>query len=187
MNDRHTVSVFGSSAPREGDGLYEDGLSLGAGLAQAGFAVATGGYSGVMESVCRGAAEAGGWTIGFTCDQLELWRPGPANRWVQHEVRSATLRERVVRLIEAGTVLIALAGGIGTLSEVALTWSLLQTGELSARPLILVGESWAETLRAFLAGSGRYVPASDAGRLSFVPDVDAAVKTTVAWHVAREG
>jgi predicted Rossmann-fold nucleotide-binding protein len=46
-------------------------------------------------------------------------------------------------------VWVALPGGIGTLSEVALTWSLMQTGEMRRQPCVLVGEQWRKTIGEF--------------------------------------
>jgi predicted Rossmann-fold nucleotide-binding protein len=45
--------------------------------------------------------------------------------------------------------MLALPGGIGTLSEVALAWSLMQTGETVERPLVLLGQAWRDTIRAY--------------------------------------
>jgi uncharacterized protein (TIGR00730 family) len=148
------VSVFGGSAPQSGSPPYEDARSLGALLAEAGWTVATGGYTGVMEAVSRGACEAGGHVIGVTCQLIETWRGLRANEWVREEKRFDTLRERLNYLVEFCDAAIALPGGIGTLSEVALTWSLLQTGELKAKPLILLGQVWHATVTAFVREAG---------------------------------
>ena len=133
------VSVFGGSAPRPETAPYAEARALGAALAQAGWTVATGGYSGVMEAASRGAHEAGGHVIGVTCSLIEEWKGLRANAWVKEEKRFATLRERLGHLVEFCDAAIALPGGVGTLSEVALTWSLLQTGEIKRKPLITIG------------------------------------------------
>jgi uncharacterized protein (TIGR00730 family) len=148
------VSVFGGSAPRAGSAAYEEARALGGLLAGAGWTVATGGYTGVMEAASRGACEAGGHVIGVTCTLIENWRKLKANEWVREEKRFETLRERLNYLVEFCDAAIALPGGIGTLSEVALTWSLLQTGELKAKPLILLGAVWQATVTAFLREAG---------------------------------
>jgi hypothetical protein len=175
MSPPPVVTVFGSATVDAGSDLYHDGLRLGAGLAHAGRAVATGGYGGLMEAVSRGAAEAGGHVLGFTCDRLETWRPVRPNAWITEEIRSATLRDRLVGLIRAGDALVALDGGVGTLAEIAVTWSMLQTGELAPRPLILVGEAWRRTLQAFLENAGPHVRPQDAGWITLVPEVDSAL------------
>ena len=65
------VSVFGGSAPQPGSVPHAEAQALGAALAQAGWTVANGGYSGVMEAASRGAHEAGGHVIGVTCSLIE--------------------------------------------------------------------------------------------------------------------
>ena len=152
------VSVFGGSAPRPGTPAYEEARQMGTLLARAGWTVATGGYTGVMEAASRGAAEAGGHVIGVTCALIENWREGfRANAWVKEEIKFGSLRERLYHLVEFCDAAIALPGGIGTLSEISLTWSLLQTGEIAPKPLVLVGRVWSETVSAFLREADGYI------------------------------
>ena len=66
------VTVFGSSRPREDHADYEQARLLGRALAEAGFAVCSGGYGGVMEAASRGAKEAGGKTYGVTAEFFKL-------------------------------------------------------------------------------------------------------------------
>ena len=146
----HVISVFGSSAPQPGSADYEVARDLGRRLAEAGFTVQTGGYMGVMEGVSRGANEAGGHVIGVTCDQIEEFRPSKANPWVKEEARHATLRERVLYLVDHCDGILVLPGGIGTLSELALAWSFAQVGEISPKPIIPIGGLWQRTLAAFI-------------------------------------
>ncbi len=136
------ISVFGSSA-------YAVARLTGRLLAEAGFVVATGGYGGTMAAVSQGAAEAGGHVIGVTSGHMERYRPMPANQWVAEEIRYESQRDRLLHLVMTNGGMIALPGGIGTLSEVALAWSLLQTGEMSPRPLVLLGPTWRETIRFY--------------------------------------
>jgi uncharacterized protein (TIGR00730 family) len=143
------ISVFGSSAPTPGSTGYEEARTVGRLLAEAGFAVATGGYCGTMEAVSWGAAAAGGRVIGVTCDQIEVFRPLGPNEFVTDEIRYATLQERVQHLVRENAGMIVLPGGLGTLSELALAWSLLQVNEISPRPVALLGEIWQRTLQAF--------------------------------------
>jgi uncharacterized protein (TIGR00730 family) len=143
------ISVFGSSAPLPDSSVYEQARQLGRLLAQGGFAVATGGYSGTMAAVSQGASEAGGHVIGVTCDQIERFRPLGPNKWINEEHRFATLQERLMHLVRHNEGMIVLPGGIGTLSEMALAWSFLQVGEIQERPLILLGGTWRETLASF--------------------------------------
>jgi uncharacterized protein (TIGR00725 family) len=170
------VTIFGSSQTRPGDPLYAQALRLGQLLGEAGCTVLTGGYIGAMEAVSRGAAEAGGHVIGVTCEDIERWRPVQANAWVQEEWRCTTLRDRLGRLIDGCEAALALPGGPGTLTEIALTWNLLLTEAISPKPLILIGSGWQITFEAFLRAFDPYVPDSQRKWLIFVDDVEMAVK-----------
>jgi hypothetical protein len=171
------VSVFGGSAPRPGAPAYEEARRCGELLARAGWTVATGGYTGVMEAASRGAAEAGGHVIGVTCALIENWREGfRANAWVKEEIKFGSLRERLYHFVEFCDVALALPGGVGTLSEIALTWSLLQTGEIKPKPLVVVGRVWAETLTTFLRESDGYVHPEHQTLVRVAGGVEEAVK-----------
>ena len=155
------VSVFGGSRPQPGQPAYEEARALGAALAEAGWTVAPGGYAGVMEAASRGACEAGGHVIGVTCGLIEDWKGLRPNAWVKEEKKFATLRDRLSHLVEFCDAAVALPGGIGTLSEVALTWSLLQTGEIRPKPLVVVGAVWVQTLSTFIQQADGYLHPGD--------------------------
>jgi len=173
----YTISVFGSSSPQPGSADYEAARDLGRRLAQAGFTVQTGGYRGVMEAASRGANEAGGHVIGVTCGQIEDVLPLKANVWVKEEIRHPTLRQRVLYLVEYCDGIIVLPGGIGTLSELALAWSLVQVHEVPAKPIIPVGGLWQRTLAAFIDRS--YVRPEHAALLAPARTPVEAMKTLV--------
>ncbi len=103
----------------------------------------TGGYYGVMEAVSKGAYEAGGHTIGVTVANWEArgFRSKP-NDYLHELVACPSLQERLLYLVSECNGAIALDGGIGTVSEVTLLWSFIQTGEVAPKPLILVGDWW---------------------------------------------
>ena len=172
------ISVFGGSSPLPGTPPYDEARQLGRLLAEAGFAVATGGYSGTMEAASRGAAEAGGHVIGVTCRHLErVFARLGANAWVKEEIPYETLRDRLNHLVEKCDAAMALPGGIGTLSEVALTWSLLQTREIPLKPFVLIGENWRASLHTFYHSADGYVPAEHWQLLAFAPDVHTAARS----------
>lgn len=170
------ITVFGGSKPREGSQAYQQAHQLGRLLGSAGYAVLTGGYIGTMEAVSQGASQAGGHVIGVTCDEIESWRPVGPNPWVEEEMRFPTLKERLYALIENCHAAIALPGGIGTMAEIAVMWSQLQTGTINAQPLILVGEGWKATFSTFYDHLGEYVPQGDRRWLRFSPTVEEAVQ-----------
>ena len=150
------ISVFGSASPQPDSTDYEIAYQMGKSLAEAGFSVQTGGYHGVMAAASHGAADAGGHVIGVTCQQIEDFRPSPPNQWVMEEIKHQTLNQRLAYLVENNDGIIVMPGGVGTLTELSLSWSLVQVGEISPRPIIAVGDLWARTLKAFI--SPNYVP-----------------------------
>jgi uncharacterized protein (TIGR00730 family) len=169
------VTIFGGSQPQPGDAAYEDARLLGRLLAEAGHAVLTGGYIGTMESASRGAAEAGGHVIGVTCEEIERWRPGGANRWVVEERRFPTLHDRLLALIDGCDAAIALPGGPGTLAEITLMWNRMLVNAVAARPLILIGDGWRQVFKTFYEAHSRYIPAVQRKLLLFAPGVHSAV------------
>ncbi len=169
------VTVFGGASPKPGQPAYEEALRLGRLLGEAGHTVLTGGYMGTMEAVSRGAAEAGGHTIGVTCEEIERWRSTPANAWVKEEWRRNSITDRLTTLMESSDVLLALPGGPGTLTEISLAWNRLLIHSLSARPLILVGDGWRRVFELLFLAQSSYIAENLRGYLTFVNTVDEAV------------
>ena len=177
------VSVFGGSQPKEGDAAYEEARLLGELLAQRGHLVLNGGYIGTMEAASRGASEAGGHVIGVTCEDIEQWRKVNPNRWVKEERRKKTLNERLQVLIEECDAAIALPGGPGTLTEIALTWNLMIVESLHRRPLILVGDGWQSVFGQVFEKLGTYTSENQRNLLQFAPDIRTAVNKLEGWQV----
>ncbi len=170
------IAVFGGSQPKEGDAAYAEAYELGSLLARAGHTVLTGGYIGTMEAVSRGANEAGGHVIGVTCAEIERWRPVKANGWVKEEWHKETLLERLEAIITGCDAALALPGGPGTLTEIALTWNLMIIRAIPAKPLILTGAGWRSVFERFFEQFAAYTPPAQREYLSFAPDIHSAVQ-----------
>lgn len=169
------ISIFGGSQPKDGEQAYTDAYELGRLLAKSHHTVITGGYIGTMEAVSRGAHEANGHVIGITCIQIEAWRPVQPNRWVIEEHRCSTLQERLDKLISSCDLAMALPGGPGTLTEIALTWNLMIVRALPLKPLILIGDAWRSTFTAFYLHLNEYIPQSQRELIRFAPDIQSAL------------
>ncbi len=137
------ISVFGSARVPEAGEAYRQARELGGALARAGFAVATGGYSGVMEAVSRGAAEAGGRVLGVVARKLA----GKTNRWVKEEIIVDSWEQRLMKLLALGDGYVACPGGTGTLVELAVAWEQMHKGLLPRRPLVTLGSFWTPLVR----------------------------------------
>jgi uncharacterized protein (TIGR00730 family) len=146
MDRKKTIAVFGSSRRDEHSPFWAEAYELGRVLATAGYTVLSGGYGGSMAAVSRGAAECGGQAVGVTCATFD---PVPCNEWLTEEVKAPTLMARLATMVERADGFVALRGGIGTLSEVTLVWSLLQTRELRDKHLVLLGRDWRAIVDAF--------------------------------------
>lgn len=170
---RRIISVFGSSNPQPSSPDYEQARQVGRLLAEAGFAVATGGYNGTMAAASQGAAEAGGHVIGVTSGRIEGFRPLQPNPWVKEIIHYDTLRDRVLHLVTQNQGMITLPGGIGTLSELAMAWSFMQVGEIPKAPLVVLGALWQNTLTQFIRPE--YVRNGHAALLYFAQTPEAAV------------
>lgn len=103
--------------------------ALGWALGQGGATVITGGLGGVMEAVSRGCAQAGGSTVGI----LPGVDPRSANPWVQLPLPTGLGEGRNLLVVRSGQVVVAVSGGWGTLSEVALARKI-------GREVVLLGE-----------------------------------------------
>jgi uncharacterized protein (TIGR00730 family) len=157
-----TITIFGTGRARPGDSAYILAEKVGKLLAQAGFTIANGGYGGTMSAAAKGAAEAGGKTVGVTCSAFGR---GRANEYIGREIVTISLDERLDRLIELGQGYVVLPGGTGTLLELAKVWELKNKGFLSERkPIILAGAFWKPLLELIEADdpeSVRYLDIAD--------------------------
>jgi uncharacterized protein (TIGR00725 family) len=131
------IGVAGASRPAPA--LLDQAERLGRLLAEAGAVVVCGGGPGVMEATCRGARSAGGATVGLLpgLDRSE------GNPHLSVALPTGLGQGRNLLLVRSSDALVAVGGGFGTLSEIALalrtgtpmvglaTWSLA----LEARPV----------------------------------------------------
>jgi uncharacterized protein (TIGR00725 family) len=123
------IAVVGAGEASPADLAFAE--EVGAGLADLGAVVVTGGLGGVMEAACRGARSRRGHTLGIL--------PGDdrddANGWVEIAVATGMGELRNGLVVRASDALVAIGGGHGTLSEVALALKL-------GRPVVGLG-TWA--------------------------------------------
>lgn len=113
MKGRPVVSVAGGAKCTPSEAIMAE--AVGRGLASAGAILVCGGGSGVMEAACRGAIQAGGWTVGF----LPGTQADEGNAFLSLAIPTGLGEARNVLVVRAGRALVAIGGGHGTLSEIA--------------------------------------------------------------------
>lgn len=138
------VSIFGSARVKPDSSVYKKAHELAALFVQHHFAVITGGGGGVMEAANKGAAEAGGQSIGLNIVLPFEQKPNPyAN--IQLDFKYFFIRK--VMFIKYATAYIIMPGGMGTLDELFESITLVQTHRIKPFPIILVGtEYWGGLL-----------------------------------------
>ena len=122
------VAVVGPGEASEA--VVAQAEAVGRLVAAKGGVVVCGGLGGAMAAACRGAKAAGGTTLGILpgSDRLD------ANPWVDVAVATGMGEARNAVVVRTADVVVAVAGGYGTLSEIALALRL-------GRPVISLG-SW---------------------------------------------
>ena len=166
--------VFGGSRVEPESDEYTAAMDLGRALAQRGMTVVTGGYNGVMEAVSRGAKETGGHVIGVTVEVIARNFERVPNVYLDQEVKTLALLERIDKMVELGAAYVVLPGGAGTLAELGIVWNLALLGALQGKPLVVVGSGWRRVLRMMI--DELHTIETDLQSLRFVPDVAAAVE-----------
>ncbi len=138
------VSVFGSARVPEGHRWYELCRETAACLAKDGLTVITGGGPGLMEAANRGAAEAGGLSVGLNIELPMEQEPNPyANRSLNFHYFFA----RKLMFVRYARAFVIFPGGFGTLDELFESLTLIQTHRIRHFPAILVdSEFWRPML-----------------------------------------
>jgi uncharacterized protein (TIGR00730 family) len=144
------VSVFGSARVPETDPVYEMARQVGRHLAEAGFAVITGGGPGVMEAANRGAAEAGGKSVGLS---IHLPKEQASNPYANVRIDFRYFFIRKVMFVKYAVAYIILPGGFGTMDELFEALTLIQTSRIKPFPVILLGKDYWKDLISWIKKS----------------------------------
>lgn len=130
------VSIFGSARVPASDPLYKQAQELGALLAKAGVTVITGGGPGLMEASNRGAFDAGGESIGAG---IELPFEQGVNDYVNVGLEFRYFFVRKMMFVKYASGFVFLPGGFGTMDELFEVLTLIQTGKMVDKPVVLFG------------------------------------------------
>ncbi|MGK5110924.1 TIGR00730 family Rossman fold protein [Geodermatophilus sp. CPCC 205506] len=179
------VSVFGSARTPRDHPHYESGVRIGAALADAGYAVITGGGPGAMEAANRGASEAGGLSVGLG---IELPFEQELNEWVDVGIAFRYFFVRKTMFVKYAQAFVILPGGFGTLDELFEALTLVQTRKVTRFPVVLFGSEYWTGLVDWMRGT--MVPAatireSDLDLFTVTDDVDEVVRVIQEAEAGR--
>jgi uncharacterized protein (TIGR00730 family) len=141
------VSIFGSARTLPGTPEYELAVEIASGLAGADYAIITGGGPGIMEAANKGAATAGGVSVGLG---IELPMETGLNDYVNVGVEFRYFFVRKTVFVKYSQAFVVLPGGYGTLDELFEAVTLVATGKITRFPIVLVGSTYWAGLLAWL-------------------------------------
>lgn len=171
------VSFFGSARVKPEEAVYQKAEYLAGLFARQRFSVITGGGGGIMEAANKGAAEAGGKSIGLNILLPHEQKPNPyAN--ITQEFKYFFIRK--VMFVKYAMAYVIFPGGFGTLDELFEAVTLIQTKRIRPFPVILVGtDYWSgliEWIRSHLV-KDKLISPDDIEILRVMDDPEAIVKT----------
>jgi uncharacterized protein (TIGR00730 family) len=173
------IGVFGSARTKPDDPIYAQGVAIGRALAEAGFAVITGGGPGAMEAANRGAGEAGGVSVGLG---IELPFESGLNHWVDIGINFRYFFARKTMFVKYSQGFVVLPGGLGTLDELFEALTLVQTRKVTSFPVVLMGTAYwggmIDWLRETALQHGNISPA-DLDLITLTDDPAEAVRLMV--------
>ncbi|MFC1604123.1 TIGR00730 family Rossman fold protein [Planctomycetota bacterium] len=171
------VSIFGSARTEPNDPYYKLAEKTASELVDAGFAIITGGGGGIMEAANKGAADAGGQSIGLN---IELPMEQVPNEFQNISLNFRYFFVRKVMFLKYAHGFIVFPGGFGTMDEFFESLVLIQTLKQATFPVILMGsEYWAglvEWIKAKMLGEHNYIFPEDMDVFTMADDVKTAIK-----------
>jgi len=133
------VSIFGSARTKPDDPDYAIAARTAALFAKENFAVITGGGGGIMEAANKGAAEAGGVSVGLNISLPFEQKPNP---YANIQLQFHYFFVRKVMFVKYAMAYIIMPGGFGTLDELFEAMTLIQTHRIRPLPVFLMGSDY---------------------------------------------
>ena len=169
------VSIFGSARVTPDHADYQKAETISRQLAREGFAIITGGGPGVMEAANKGAAAAGGRSVGLN---IELPMEQSPNPYSNIRVSFRYFFVRKVMFVKYASGFVILPGGFGTLDELFEAITLIQTEKIRPFPVVLVDRAYWSGLVAWISDvmmKDQKISSKDLAILRVVDTADEAV------------
>ena len=174
------VACYGSARTKRSDPMYKAARKIGKKVAERGIAVITGGGPGIMEAANRGAAEAGGKSVGLG---IELPHEEGINKYVNLGMTFRYFFVRKTMFVKYSSGAVVFPGGFGTLDESFELLTLVQTHKVAMTPIVMFGRDYWQGLFDWLGGtvldSGN-ISSLDPSLVTITDDVDEAVEVATS-------
>ena len=171
------VTIFGSARTKPGDKYYRAAAEIAKGLAKHNLAVVTGGGPGIMEAANKGAAQAGGKSVGLN---IELPREQAGNRYANVPIHFHYFFARKVCFVKYSLGFVYMPGGFGTLDEFFEVITLIQTERIPQFPLILFGrdhwEGLVQWMKKELVRGNKFIERDDLELFKVTDDVSEVIE-----------
>jgi uncharacterized protein (TIGR00730 family) len=180
------VSIFGSARIAQDHPYAVAAEDLAGKLAKQGVTVITGGGPGIMEAANRGAARAGGVSVGLG---IELPHEQAVNEWCNLVLNFRYFFARKTMFVKYAQAFVIFPGGYGTLDELMESVTLVQTGKIDHFPVILYGTAYWQGLLDWLAdrvANEKMIALADLKLLRTTDDTDQAMKWILEAYAAAE-
>jgi hypothetical protein len=141
------VAFFGSSRATPEEPAYRLARETARLVASQGFTILSGAGLGIMEAASRGAADAGGLSVGLHISLPEEAGPNP---YLGKLLNFRYFFVRKVMFVKYSVGFVILPGGFGTLDELFEAATLVQTGRTRPFPIVLLGRAYWQGLLAWL-------------------------------------
>jgi hypothetical protein len=176
------ATIFGSARTRPNDPYYHAATAIAKGLAHHKVAVVTGGGPGIMEAANKGAAQAGGKSVGLN---IELPHEQTGNRFSNVPIHFHYFFARKVCFVKYSLGFIFMPGGFGTLDEFFEVLTLVQTQRIPQFPLILFGsDHWKGLLSWMKArlGKHKFISPGDLALVQMTDEVDEVIQIILDYE-----
>jgi len=170
------VTIFGSARSHPNSINYKTTQQIARLLVENDFNVISGGGPGVMEAANKGAAEAGGKSVGL---HIHLPNEQKPNKYANVQLDFKYFFVRKVMFIKYAVAYIIMPGGFGTLDELFEALTLIQTKRIKSFPVILIDSRYWKGLFDWIKTTlikERSISESDLDLLSLVDTPEEAVR-----------
>jgi uncharacterized protein (TIGR00730 family) len=144
------VTIFGSSRSKPQSSVYKTTFRMARLLAENGFNVISGGGPGLMEAANKGAAEAGGKSVGL---HIQLPNEQQPNKYANVRLDFKYFFIRKVMFVKYAVAYVIMPGGFGTLDELFEALTLIQTKRIKSFPVILIDSLFWNGLIDWIKGT----------------------------------